>query len=182
MSRVFSTSSAAALNRYLAGVEQRAFRMARYAVSDADEAMDIVQDAMLTLARKYATKPEAEWPPLFFRILRKPDHRFSSAQNHSTRHFRDLHARRSRRRYEPDRSRQRWSRGGTGVPDAARCNDTTSRRCGCGVAHPAARSLPAARVGRARCGGDRARYEMLRRQCEDALLARGAHAARTIGG
>ena len=63
-------SNAAALNRYLAGVEQRAFRMARYAVSDVDEAMDIVQDAMLTLARKYATKPEAEWPPLFFRILR----------------------------------------------------------------------------------------------------------------
>jgi len=63
-------SDAAALNRYLAGVEQRAFRMARYAVSDTDEAMDIVQDAMLTLARKYATKPEAEWPPLFFRILR----------------------------------------------------------------------------------------------------------------
>ncbi len=58
------------MNRYLAGVEQRAFRMARYAVSDTDEAMDIVQDAMLTLARKYATKPEAEWPPLFFRILR----------------------------------------------------------------------------------------------------------------
>lgn len=63
-------SNAAALNRYLAGVEQRAFRMARYAVSDVDEAMDIVQDAMLTLARKYAAKPEAEWPPLFFRILR----------------------------------------------------------------------------------------------------------------
>ena len=63
-------SNAAALNRYLAGVEQRAFRMTRYAVSDADEAMDIVQDAMLTLARKYAAKPEAEWPPLFFRILR----------------------------------------------------------------------------------------------------------------
>ena len=63
-------SNAAALNRYLAGVEQRAFRMARYAVSDADEAMDIVQDAMMTLARKYAAKPEAEWPPLFFRILR----------------------------------------------------------------------------------------------------------------
>jgi len=63
-------SNAAALNRYLASVEQRAFRMARYAVSDVDEAMDIVQDAMMTLARKYAAKPEAEWPPLFFRILR----------------------------------------------------------------------------------------------------------------
>jgi len=63
-------SNAAALNSFLAGVEQRAFRMARFAVSDVDEAMDIVQDAMMTLARKYADKPEAEWPPLFFRILR----------------------------------------------------------------------------------------------------------------
>ena len=63
-------NNAGALNRFLAGVEQRAFRMARFAVSDTDEALDIVQDAMLTLARKYASKPEAEWPPLFFRILR----------------------------------------------------------------------------------------------------------------
>lgn len=63
-------NNAAALNRYLVSVEQRAFRMARYAVSDVDEAMDIVQDAMMTLARKYAAKPEVEWPPLFFRILR----------------------------------------------------------------------------------------------------------------
>ena len=62
--------NAAALNSFLAGVEQRAFRMARYAVGDIDEAMDIVQETMLTLARKYAAKPEAEWAPLFFRILR----------------------------------------------------------------------------------------------------------------
>jgi RNA polymerase sigma-70 factor (ECF subfamily) len=63
-------SDAAALNRFLASVEQRAFRTARFAVSDTDEALDIVQDAMLMLARKYAHRPEAEWPPLFFRILR----------------------------------------------------------------------------------------------------------------
>ncbi|HTO59490.1 MAG TPA: RNA polymerase sigma factor [Pseudomonadales bacterium] len=59
-----------ALNRFLAEVEQRAFRMARFAVADTDEALDIVQDAMLTLAAKYSHKTEAEWPPLFFRILR----------------------------------------------------------------------------------------------------------------
>jgi RNA polymerase sigma-70 factor (ECF subfamily) len=63
-------SNAPALNRFLTDVEQRAFRMARFAVADTDEALDIVQDAMLTLAAKYAHKPEAEWPPLFFRILR----------------------------------------------------------------------------------------------------------------
>ena len=63
-------NNAGALNSFLAGVEQRAFRMARFAVSDTDEALDIVQDAMLTLAQKYSSKPEAEWPPLFFRFLR----------------------------------------------------------------------------------------------------------------
>ncbi len=62
-------TDAVALNRYLASVQQRAFRMARFAVRDTDDALDIVQDAMMTLARRYASKPEAEWPPLFFRIL-----------------------------------------------------------------------------------------------------------------
>ena len=58
-----------ALNRFLAGVERRAFRMARFKVNDVDEAMDIVQDTMMTLVRKYAAKPEEQWAPLFFRIL-----------------------------------------------------------------------------------------------------------------
>lgn len=58
-----------ALNRFLAGVEQSAFQIARAAVRDPDEALDIVQETMFTLARKYAQKSEAEWRPLFFRIL-----------------------------------------------------------------------------------------------------------------
>jgi len=58
------------LNRFLARVEPRAYRIARYAVRDTDAALDIVQDAMLMLARKYADKPEHEWSPLFYRILR----------------------------------------------------------------------------------------------------------------
>jgi len=62
-------SDAAALNRFLASVEQRAFRMARYAVRDTDEALDIVQDSMMMLARRYADRPPSEWPPLFYRIL-----------------------------------------------------------------------------------------------------------------
>jgi len=64
-----AVSDAAALNRFLTGVEQRAFRMARFAVRNTDDALDIVQDSMMTLAHKYATKPENEWAPLFFRIL-----------------------------------------------------------------------------------------------------------------
>lgn len=60
----------AALERFLASVERRALRMARVAVRDQDDALDIVQDAMLRLARHYARAPEAQWPLLFFRILR----------------------------------------------------------------------------------------------------------------
>ncbi|MCC7257822.1 MAG: RNA polymerase sigma factor [Gammaproteobacteria bacterium] len=59
-----------AMERFLADVERRAFRIARLAVGDRDDALDIVQDAMLRLVRHYATAPENEWPMLFFRILR----------------------------------------------------------------------------------------------------------------
>ena len=57
------------LNRFLAGVERRALRIAEIGIGDRDEAMDLVQDAMIRLVRKYAGRPEDEWAPLFFRIL-----------------------------------------------------------------------------------------------------------------
>jgi len=50
-------------------VERRALRIAQIATRDRDEALDLVQDAMLQLARRYAAQPAAEWPPLFYRIL-----------------------------------------------------------------------------------------------------------------
>ena len=62
-------SRAADMNAFLAEVEKRAYHMARFAVADRDEALDIVQDAMLTLVRRYADRPADEWRPLFFRIL-----------------------------------------------------------------------------------------------------------------
>jgi len=57
------------LNQFLAGVERRALRFAEIAVRDRDEALDLVQDAMIKLARNYAEQPEDEWTPLFYRIL-----------------------------------------------------------------------------------------------------------------
>jgi RNA polymerase sigma-70 factor (ECF subfamily) len=57
------------LERFLAEVERRAFRIAQVALRDPDDALDVVQDAMLKLARHYANKPSAEWRPLFYRIL-----------------------------------------------------------------------------------------------------------------
>ena len=60
---------ARALDRFLAGVEKRAFRIAQMAVRDRDDALDIVQGAMLRLARNYGQRPSEEWKPLFYRIL-----------------------------------------------------------------------------------------------------------------
>ena len=57
------------LNRFLADVERRALRIAEIAVRDRDEALDIVQNAMIKLVRKYADRPDDEWAPLFYRIL-----------------------------------------------------------------------------------------------------------------
>lgn len=57
------------LDKFLTEIERRAFRMAEVALRDPDDAMDVVQDAMLKLARNYSAKPSAEWRPLFYRIL-----------------------------------------------------------------------------------------------------------------
>lgn len=57
------------MENFLASVERRAFRMAQIATGDSDEALDIVQDAMLSLVAKYRKKPENLWKPLFYRIL-----------------------------------------------------------------------------------------------------------------
>ncbi|MGI9343942.1 MAG: RNA polymerase sigma factor [Gammaproteobacteria bacterium] len=59
-----------AMDRFLADVERRAFRIADIAVRNSDDALDIVQDSMIRFVRSYAKKPADEWPPLFFRVLR----------------------------------------------------------------------------------------------------------------
>lgn len=51
-------------------VETRAFRIALVSTRDVDEALDIVQDAMISLTRSYADHPIDEWRPLFYRILK----------------------------------------------------------------------------------------------------------------
>lgn len=57
------------LSDFLKGVEKRAFKRTVFAVRDDDAALDIVQDAMIRLAEKYADKPPDELPLLFQRIL-----------------------------------------------------------------------------------------------------------------
>src|SRR5450830_1608532 len=62
-------ATAEELSAFLAQVERRAFKQTAYAVRDDHVAMDIVQDAMLKLAEKYAKQPASEYPMLFQRIL-----------------------------------------------------------------------------------------------------------------
>lgn len=50
-------------------MERQAFVMARSMTGDAEEAMDIVQDAMFRFVRRYTRRPIDEWRALFFRIL-----------------------------------------------------------------------------------------------------------------
>lgn len=64
-----SLASPGELSEFLAGVERRAYKQALFALRNAENALDIVQDSMLKLAEKYASKPAAELPMLFQRIL-----------------------------------------------------------------------------------------------------------------
>jgi DNA-directed RNA polymerase specialized sigma24 family protein len=57
------------LNRFLADVEKRALRIAEISIRDRDEALDLVQNAMIKLVRKYSGRTSEEWTPLFYRIL-----------------------------------------------------------------------------------------------------------------
>lgn len=58
-----------ALDRFLAAHERRAYRMAYVATGNHDEALDVVQDAMIKLVQKYSRQAESEWPALFTRIV-----------------------------------------------------------------------------------------------------------------
>lgn len=62
-------NNAQELDRFLAGVERRAYRIALVSVGHTEDALDLVQDAMYKLVQRYANRPAEEWPPLFYRIL-----------------------------------------------------------------------------------------------------------------
>jgi len=64
-----SLASPNELSDFLASVERRAYKQALFAVRIEENALDIVQDAMLKLSEKYGAKPAEELPMLFQRIL-----------------------------------------------------------------------------------------------------------------
>jgi RNA polymerase sigma-70 factor (ECF subfamily) len=67
-------ASAQELDQFLAGIEKKAFKQAIYAVRDEAAALDIVQDAMMSLAQKYGDRPANELPLIFTRILQNQIH------------------------------------------------------------------------------------------------------------
>lgn len=64
-----SSALPASLEVFLAGISTRAFRFAEAGLRSREDALDAVQDAMLKMLG-YRERPAAEWPPLFWRILR----------------------------------------------------------------------------------------------------------------
>ena len=57
------------IDNFLRKVQVRALRITMIHIRDLEESRDIVQDAMISLATKYANRPSIELPPLFYRIL-----------------------------------------------------------------------------------------------------------------
>lgn len=80
-------SSAAQLDAFLAGAQSRAVRVAEIATRSREDALDIVQDAMLHLARAYGRRPATEWPPLFHRIVENKIRDFQRRQTVRNRVF-----------------------------------------------------------------------------------------------
>ncbi len=57
------------MQNFLSSIEGRAFRIAQIATGNRDDALDIVQDAMMKLVQKYSEHAKEEWKPLFYSIL-----------------------------------------------------------------------------------------------------------------
>ena len=84
-----SLNSAQTIEQFLAASEKRAYRMAVIATSNREDALEIVQDAMMKLVTRYGNKDADNWGPLFHRILQstiRDWYRRSKVRN-AVRHF-----------------------------------------------------------------------------------------------
>ena len=57
------------METFFKSIERQAFRVALFACSNQDDALDLVQDAMCKFVDKYSHKPKLEWKALFYKIL-----------------------------------------------------------------------------------------------------------------
>ncbi len=57
------------LNEFFSAEEQKAFSVVRLSCDNADDALDIIQDAMLKFVSHYAGKNPSDWKPLFYKII-----------------------------------------------------------------------------------------------------------------
>jgi RNA polymerase sigma-70 factor (ECF subfamily) len=57
------------MQNFLAGIESRAFRIAQFATHNRDDALELVQDAMMKLVQNYSDRTVDEWNALFYSIL-----------------------------------------------------------------------------------------------------------------
>ena len=65
----FSLDTGLSMDRFLEGISARAFRFAELGLRHREDALDVVQDAMIRMMG-YRDRPSAEWTPLFWSILR----------------------------------------------------------------------------------------------------------------
>lgn len=68
-SAVAAESPDESLDAFLLDVQARALAMSRYATGSSDEALDLVQEAMIAFVQAYRHKPAEQRRPLFFRCL-----------------------------------------------------------------------------------------------------------------
>ena len=65
-------NSSALLDKFLQGVQSRAFRIAQIATGSSEDALDLVQDAMFKLVEKYSERPEPQWENLSVERQQRP--------------------------------------------------------------------------------------------------------------
>ena len=66
---VTEAPSVETLDGFLSGIGARAFRFAELGLRHREDALDVVQEAMMKMLA-YRDRPAEEWSPLFWRILR----------------------------------------------------------------------------------------------------------------
>ncbi|MFT5520692.1 MAG: RNA polymerase sigma-70 factor (ECF subfamily) [Enterobacterales bacterium] len=64
-----SISQRVRIERFLSSVQNSGYRMAQLATSNTDDAMELVQETMLQLVKRYSDRPDNELKILFYRIL-----------------------------------------------------------------------------------------------------------------